>query len=373
MRRSDEMPEDPFEDAGMEELSALLTLVRDSPSEEFARELDAKVARRFRPPATATSRAGRRKARTATRRRGWLWHPAFSAGLTAAVAAVVIVVAVHPGGSGTSVGGASSGEAGTARNGSATSAPRPAPEVMRTLAPSPPPNRGRQIDSAQLSLQTRGNRFGAVTQEILGVVDQEHGIVDHSQVTQGRRAGDRYASFRLGIPGSNMQATMNLLSRLRFARVISQTAASQNVSGRYQTDQLRLADARSLRATLLQQLKTAKTIGQADNLETRIHDVETSIAQREATLHALQHRISYSSLEIQVSQGHALPPAKHHGASGLTLRRALHDAVRVLVVAAAVVLIGLAAAIPVGLLAALLAWFGFRLRRRRREQTLDVA
>ena len=242
------------------------------------------------------------------------------------------------------------------------------------LTPAPLPGGRRQINSAQLTLKTRGNRIDAVTQEIFDVVDREHGIVNRSRVTQGRRIGDRFASFSLGIPGANMQAAIDQLSRLRFARVISRTDASQNVSNRYMADQRRLADARSLRATLLQQLAAATTTSQIDSLQTRIHDVENSIARREARLRSLQHRIRYSSLEVQVSQGTGAP-AGHGGAGGhgLTLGRAVHDAIRVLTVAAGVILIGLAAAIPVGLLAALVAWVGLRLRRRRREQALDAA
>jgi hypothetical protein len=44
----------------------------------------------------------------------------------------------------------------------------------------------------------------------------------------------------------------------------------------------------------------------------------------------------------------------------------------VLVVVAGAALIALAVMIPVGLVAALLAWASFAIRRRRREQALDL-
>jgi len=44
----------------------------------------------------------------------------------------------------------------------------------------------------------------------------------------------------------------------------------------------------------------------------------------------------------------------------------------VLVVVAGVALITLAILLPVGLVAALLAWVGFAVRRRRRDQALDL-
>jgi hypothetical protein len=62
--------------------------------------------------------------------------------------------------------------------------------------------------------------------------------------------------------------------------------------------------------------------------------------------------------------------ASHGG--GFTLRRALHDAARVLVVVAGVALIALAVLVPLGLLVALVGWVGLVVRRRRREATLDL-
>jgi hypothetical protein len=66
-------------------------------------------------------------------------------------------------------------------------------------------------------------------------------------------------------------------------------------------------------------------------------------------------------------------PHKPSSSGGFTLDKAVHDAGRVLTVAAGVALIALAALVPVGLVAALGLWIGLALRRRRREQALDAA
>jgi len=58
---------------------------------------------------------------------------------------------------------------------------------------------------------------------------------------------------------------------------------------------------------------------------------------------------------------------------GFGLRKAGHDALRVLEVSAGVALIALAVMVPIGLLAALAWWFGLTVRRRRRERALDLA
>jgi hypothetical protein len=63
-------------------------------------------------------------------------------------------------------------------------------------------------------------------------------------------------------------------------------------------------------------------------------------------------------------------PAAH--GSSFTLGRSAHDAGRVLIVVAGVALIALAVLVPLGLAAALVAWIGLAIRRRRREHALDL-
>ena len=61
---------------------------------------------------------------------------------------------------------------------------------------------------------------------------------------------------------------------------------------------------------------------------------------------------------------------RHRSGGAFTLHRALHDAGRVLVVAAGVALIALAVLVPAALIAALAAWLWALARRRRREGAL---
>ncbi|HEY2654635.1 MAG TPA: DUF4349 domain-containing protein [Solirubrobacteraceae bacterium] len=403
MRRSDDMPLDPFEMAELEaieaavagrevdpehaelaELSILLATDQQHPSEAFTRELDARVARRFREPS-----AGRRS-------RSWIWRPAIGAGLTATLAAIV-VLAIHSATPTGSNGPATSpgfrlakplttrqlshSNAGTvsnnpASNGAASSA-KSGVASGAVLTPAPVPNGRRQIKSAQLTLATSGGRMDAVAQEVFNVTSRENGIVRSSQVTQGRQVGGGYATFNLSIPTSNLQDTLDQLSQLQYANVVSRTDATQDVNNRFISDQRRLADATALRNSLLKQLATAYTTAEIDSLKSQIHNAETSISRDEANLRSLQHQISYSSLSVEVNQSAIVPLANRRaastGAGGLTLGQAAHDAGRVLVVAAGVILIGMAALVPIGLLVALVSWIAYSLRRRRREQALDAA
>ncbi len=232
----------------------------------------------------------------------------------------------------------------------------------------------KQIQSAQISLTTPNLHVDQVAQEVFQVVGDEHGTVQSSHITAAARGtGGGYASFSLSIPTSNLQATMTELSRLHFAAVQSRTDSSQNVSHQYNQDQRQLSDAKALRASLLKQLQTAYTQSDIDSIKAQLKLAEQQISSWQNTLGALQHRIGYSNVSVQINQNGLpiFPVAKH--STGFTIGRAGHDALHVLVVSAGVALIALAVMIPVGLVAALLMWLWVWLRQRRREQALDGA
>jgi hypothetical protein len=69
----------------------------------------------------------------------------------------------------------------------------------------------------------------------------------------------------------------------------------------------------------------------------------------------------------------ALPVEQGRQGGGFSLHRAAHDALRILTVAAGVSLIALAVMVPAGLLGAFGWWTFTAVRRRRREQALDLA
>jgi hypothetical protein len=70
------------------------------------------------------------------------------------------------------------------------------------------------------------------------------------------------------------------------------------------------------------------------------------------------------------------PRRRHHPhgstSSGFTLHTALHDAGRILLVAAGVLLIAFAVLIPLALVVALIAWVWALVLRRRREAVLEL-
>jgi hypothetical protein len=235
-----------------------------------------------------------------------------------------------------------------------------------------PPSNGRKIiQSAQLALMTAPSRIDAVAQEAFDVIGRENGIINHSNVT-ATGGPDGYAQFQLSVPSSALPATMAALSQLRYAHVGSRTDTTQDVNDEFQRDTRRLADARALRTSLLKQLANATTQQQIDSLNAQIHDAEASISSDEATLRNLNHQIGYSQITLTISAGATPVPVASSG-GGFTIGKAAHDAGRVLTVAAGVALIALAALVPAGLVGALVWWITTAVRRRRREQALDLA
>ena len=419
--------------AELAELTVLLADDRPAIDPDFARALDARVAHRFAPMpenAGGATSAGRAPDRPRRRRRALRWTgSAIGGAIAVAFAAVVVVVGMNNGPvrvvdhSASSAPGAARHSAGTgtgfdgvgpvtraaksrgavpngsvaatttATNGSvaatttatsfgaagssagATGSPVTAPgataaPTAATPAPGPVSNGRRVVQSAQLALTSSGAHLDYVSQEVFNVVGEENGIVRNSSVTSGSNG---YATFSLSIPSQNLQQTMTNLSELRYATVASRTDATRDVNDQYLNDVRALADARALRTSLLKQLANAVTQAQIDSLNAQIHDAEASIGSDEATLNGLQSKINFSSLDVQINAApFPVTPPVATPSKGFTIGHAAHDAVRVLTVAAGVALIAFAALVPFALIAALVAWIGYWVRRRRREQALDA-
>jgi hypothetical protein len=369
--------------AELAELALLLTAERQAPEPEFARRLDERVTNRFRAPLAA--------------KRPRRWVGPFAGLSAAAVAAVVAVVVVSSGGGGVSSssvesttvaprptqssGSAASKGSADVRSGparasssarsaaSSATAPTLAPVPTVTVSGAQPPANGRKIvQSAQLQLTAAPVRIEDVAQQVFDVVGREKGVVKNSTVTAG--AGG-YAQFQLSIPSGNLGATMTALSNLRYAHVASRTDSTQDVNNAYVSATRQLADDRALRTSLLKQLSRAVTQQQIDSINGRLHDAEHAIARDEAAIRSLNNKVNYSQVSVEVN-GYVGPVA-HTSSKGFTIGKAAHDAGRVLTVAAGVALITLAVLVPLALVGGLAAWIAATVRRRRREQALDVA
>jgi hypothetical protein len=400
------------EHAELAELTLILAGQRPAPSTAFTAALDERVARRFAAP--APSLKGRRT------RRSWLFAPGAAVGLAAVIAVVIVVGQGHNGSSRNlnvvipAEGAASQTAASAGRAYSAPARPIPtrkAAQPLTALHGKPPAlgavtgsavsnasasssaaassasgtagssapfslNTGgasgnRQIiQSAQLALSAKPNQIDNVSQQVFNVVAAEDGVVNNSNVTATNNASG-YAQFELSVPSQNLSQTMSQLSKLRGANVVSRTDATQDITGQVGAAGQHLAEARTLRTALLKQLAAATTQTQIDSLKIQIRDADASIASDQATLNTLHHKVDNSTIYVSINAQY-VPGHPVSSGGGFTLGKAAHDAGRVLVTVAGVGLITLAVLVPIGMVAAVIAWVGFAIRRRRREHALDL-
>jgi len=407
-------PVDP-EYAELAELALILRDERPRTSDAFTARLDARVERRFARPAQAARGAGLRRV-----------FGNSLAGLAAAGLATALVIVIANGSHGSSnfssssaasagatvVGSASAAGTTSASSGAATgsaatgnfgadaksaapahrqaAAPKPgalssasgaasssassaatATSPPQTVIPTPTiPGQRQVVQSAQLILGVAPKQIDDVSQQVFNVVGQEKGYVNGSNVTSG--GPDSNAFFQLSVPSANLAATLAALSELKGAHVVSRSDNTNDITAAVGGAGQRLAEARALRRSLLKQLANATTTEEVTSIQARLHDANASIASDLSKLRGLQRQVAYSNITLRIQSNTAPPPVIHHNSGGFTLGTAAHDAGRVLVVVAGVGLIVLAVLIPIGLVAALLAWVGFAIRRRRREQALDL-
>jgi hypothetical protein len=375
------------EHAELAELTLILAGQRPLPSVAFAAALDERVSRRFAAPAPASGGGSRRR---------WLYAPSAAFGLAAAVALVLVVLSA--GGSGSSSGpelpvhasagssagspsaekvapsgqatGAASGGATTSSQPSASSSSGVSSSSSPVLSPAPSTGGRQIIQGAQLALSARPARIDSVAQQVFDVIGAQNGVVNSSNVTAANNASG-YAQFELSVPSANLGQTMAALSQLRGASVLSRTDSSQDVTGALGGAGRQLSNARALRTALLRQLAIATTATEIDSLKVQIRDANASIASDLATLRSMHREVDVSNISVTINASMAPGHPVSSGGS-FTIGRAAHDAGRVLVVAAGVALIALAVLVPLGMLAAAGLWLAYAIRRRRREQALDL-
>ena len=300
------------------------------------------------------------EARTAPRRPRWLaWSPA--AGVAAALIVAVVLVTTHQRGQTPEVRSQTSqaqGESGTAKSA--------APSDSAALAtPAPALGRARKVErNTSLALSTARADVQDVADNVVATTQRFGGIVDSSQTSTSD--AEASATFALRIPTARLDEAVAALSKL--AHVSSLQQGSTDITGSFVSVEARLRDARAERRALLKALAKATTTTAIDAIKLRLRDNRSQIEQLKGELNALRRRANLARVDVTVAgNGHATT-----GGGTWTPKDAAHDALRVLEVAAGVVLVGLAAGVPLALILAAAALGARATRRRRREATLRV-
>jgi uncharacterized protein DUF4349 len=391
----------------VEELTAELHSLREAPSEEFASTLDARAAAGFpgrrrigahleRLPGGSTA------SRLATRFRGagprQKLLPALAGATTVIVVATVAIVATDRSGDLGDAGkpvpmSAESGGANAAPSGTAKQAPGPQrklvpPNVPPTaatpeigvIAPAPtlppantakaPGVRNRQVQRfAELTLGTDPEQVQQVAGKVFDAVGRYQGIVLSSSVHDGSE-GEAGASFELLIPSRRLSDALSDLSGI--AEVRSRSENTLDITAPTVSAHEHLRDARAEAEGLLRQLAEAGTDTERASIKAQLHVVRGRIAAFRSQLRRLEQRADFSRVSLRVATGSQEAAFPTPGDGDWTIGDALHDAGRVLAVAAGVALIALAVTLPLALLGGG-AWAGRRIYlRRAREQALGT-
>ena len=361
------------------EFADLVEILREDRAEirpHFARELDSKVAAGFP-----------RESR---------WRKLFSASVlvpsvaTSMLLALVVGVSMMGGSgddeqatSGSGGGGSAAFEAAepqVAQDSQDQSSSAPALKAGRAApqAASAPPvpgggsprsdNRlGRvQETSASLVLGAKPGGVQTVHDKIVAVIDSYRGFVMSSSVDVVDGGGG--ASLQLRVPSKSLKAALADLSRI--ADVRERREAAQDITREFVSARSRLADARAERKGLLRRLARAATDAERESLKAQLRDVGNRIAAAKTDLARVDNRASHSNISVAVVGDPAAGAEEDDGS--WTPGDAARDAVRVLEVAAGVLLIALAVGLPLALLAALALVLARLTQRRRRERLLDA-
>ena len=242
-----------------------------------------------------------------------------------------------------------------------------------TVAPSAPRTGGnpgtdgranrRQERSAALTLAVRHRDVDRVAGQASAVAADVGGFVQRSNVSS---SGGGF--LRLRVPTEELDTAVQRLSRLGRVRDLSRS--SVDITAGVVSARERLSDARAERKALLAQLANATTVNETESIRERLEIVSREIAAARAGLRRVNNRANFANIDLtltpaaagQQDEGGAWAPAD-----------ALDDALRVLEVAAGVLLIAAAILLPLALVW-LLVWLARRgVTRHRRERALDMA
>jgi hypothetical protein len=229
--------------------------------------------------------------------------------------------------------------------------------------PASAPGRVQEL-GASVTLTVAPAKVQETSDRVSRLVIRDGGFVQssHVQVQQGR-GGE--ATLTLRLPSEKLSTALASLEQIAPVREESQSL--QDITNSYDAARQRLTDVEAGRQALLRALAKASTEGEIDSLRERLAQSRGALASAHSALEVVSRRASTAEVEVTVL-GDA-----HAASEGLTLRRGLHDAGRVLTVTLVVLLIAAAALVPLALLLLGLAAAARVWRRRGREQVLGAS
>lgn len=354
-------------------LTATLEALRPAPAPAFAAELDERAATGFPRRGLAGGSAPWaplvERLRALTPRQVLL--PSLAAAFVAVVVATALVATSKPRFSFNSEVISSrphlehapeaSGEVqGSAASAGAEADVEAAPSVR--AAALPPGAAHRDVErSAQVVLGAEPDAISGDAAKVYEAVHAARGIVLRSSTSEGAEAGAAGAHFELLIPSTRLDDALGAISEID--EVLSRRDGTADITAPTVDVSERLQDSQAKVDSLLNELAASETELERETIEAELGAARRRASFLRSQLNALHRRASFSHVSVRI-EGNS--PGAASG--GWDLGDALHDAGRVLAVAAGVVLIGLAVLAPIALIALAL-WLGRRawVRQGRRR------
>lgn len=229
-----------------------------------------------------------------------------------------------------------------------------------TVAVGAAPRRIQQL-AASITLAPQPGEVQETADRVSRLTVSYGGFVQSSHVNVTPSSGE--ANLTLSLPSTKLSAALAALADLAPVRAESQSL--QDITSAYDTARQRLAEVRAEQRALLRALSRASTQGQIESLRERLAQARGAIAQARSTLQTISHQAANAEVEVNVMTN------PHTTGEGLTLKRGLHDASRVLTVVLVVLLISAAALVPLALLVLMLVSAHSAWRRYQRERALQ--
>ncbi len=373
MTRHENDTVDPREAAELEALEAALAGSTADP--EWAALV---AAVRAEPPVAGDRARASLDARVAagfpreSRRPGWLRLPSRGKLLPALAATSALVIGGVVLGTGSSDRSGSDASVSAVELAPSTSGPEAAApsagladSSSSRRADAVPPGRRSVERTASLELTTGARKLQDAADRIVRATQDLGGVVGSSRVSGGPSGGN--ADFELRVPAARLDDALKRFGEI--ASVSRLTQGSDDITDAVVSSKDQRSDARAERTALLKALGKAKTEQEISSLRSRIRINRSQIARLDADLRSLERRSTMATVQVSlVARGGAASTPEDGGSWGPAA--AARTALRVLEVAAGVLLVGVAILVPLLLLALLTRLGSGTLRRRRRTAAL---
>lgn len=172
----------------------------------------------------------------------------------------------------------------------------PATEVSTTAVPRLQP---QLVKTAELSIAVDSVEDGI--DGVRQVAQQQQGDVLGLQDATPQRDGDRHtASMKIRVPQERLEAALQALKAL--GSVQRQSITAEDVSDQLVDYQARLRNLKKTEETLLEIMGRSGEVGDVLTVAQELSNVRNSIEQVTAQLNALQNRVAYSIINLNLEE-----------------------------------------------------------------------